>query len=572
MPRRWKCCWARVFICETLDDALRASAVAKGWNRVVTRTGEIVLPTGALSGGRQAGRTANILGRKTEIASGQAELAAKQREFENCRNELAQAEAGRELAERALSDTQAAKQSTLSAKADAERRAERAGQDNRRAEDARTQSARRIESAHATLTQAREHAARTVSALASGTVETTGADETQAAEAEQLTLLTIERDGLQSELTSVRISLATVSEKAGSLDRAARSARADQDSLTTQQERKARQAAAGAEELESLMTQSEARELEVVAARAARASAQSALALQTQARQALLQESYAASAKMRSLGEARAAVLETIHKNEVQEARLSTQRDTLAGRLWEEYEISLADALALPEDPKVSDGTPAEVARLRRELRLLGDVNPAAIAEYDEVRARHEFLLTQAADLDESRAKLLAAIQEIDEGTRGVFLETFQAVGAAFETIFTRLFGGGKTELVLTTPNDILETGVDILVQPPGKKRQNLALLSGGERALTAAALLFAFLYVKPSPFCVLDEVDAPLDGANVERFADLLREFGLQTQMIVITHNPTTMEAAPVWYGVTMSQPGISRVLGMQVPAIDTA
>ena len=216
----------------------------------------------------------------------------------------------------------------------------------------------------------------------------------------------------------------------------------------------------------------------------------------------------------------------------------------------------------------MGEGTPQEVARLRRELRALGEVNPAAIEEYEEVRARHEFLLTQAADLEEARAKLLAAIGEIDEGTRGVFLETFHAVGAAFETIFTRLFGGGKTELVLTTPNDILETGVDILVQPPGKKRQPLALLSGGERALTAAALLFAFLYVKPSPFCVLDEVDAPLDGANVERFADLLREFGQKSQMIVITHNPTTMEAAPVWYGVTMTQPGISRVLGMQVPS----
>jgi chromosome segregation protein len=108
---------------------------------------------------------------------------------------------------------------------------------------------------------------------------------------------------------------------------------------------------------------------------------------------------------------------------------------------------------------------------------------------------------------------------------------------------------------------------VDIMVQPPGKKRQNLALLSGGERALTAAALLFAFLKVKPSPFCVLDEVDAPLDGANVERFADLLREFGQRSQFIIITHNPTTMEAAPIWYGVTMREPGISHVLSMQVP-----
>jgi len=560
----------RVFVCETLDDALRASTVAKGWNRVVTRTGELVLPTGALTGGRQSGRTANILGRKTEIAAGQAEMGARQRAFEKCQNELAEAEGSREAAERALSEAQSARQSAQGAKADAERRAERASGEARRADEARAAGVRRIENAEATLTLAREQAARAVAVLASGSVETAATDETQAAEAEQLALLTAEREGLQSELTTVRIQLATTSEKTGSLDRAGRHARSEADSLGAQEERRARQAEAAGEELEALVAQAEARELEVLRARQARESAQAALEAQSAARQSLLQESYDANAQMRAWGEARAAALDAVHKNEVREARLQVQRDTLAARLWEEYEISLEAALALDEDPDVAEGMPQEVARLRRELRALGDVNPAAIEEYEEVRARHEFLLTQAADLDEARAKLLAAIQEIDEGTRGVFLETFQAVGAAFETLFTRLFGGGKTELVLTSPDDILETGVDILVQVPGKKRQPLALLSGGERALTAAALLFAFLYVKPSPFCVLDEVDAPLDGANVERFADLLRDFGQRSQMIVITHNPTTMEAAPVWYGVTMTQPGISRVLGMQVPAAE--
>ncbi len=558
----------RVFVCETLDDALRASTVAQGWNRVVTRTGELVLPTGALTGGRQSGRAANILGRKTEIAAGQTEMAAKGRELEKCQNELRQAEGAREAAERALSEAQAARQSTAGAKADAERRAERAAQEARRADEARAALARRIESAHATLAQAREQAAKAALMLASGGVETAGADEAQATEAEQLALLTIERDGLQSELTTVRIQLATVAERTGSLDRAGRGARGEADSLGAQEERRARQAETAEEELAALVAQAEAREGEVARARAARETAQGGLEAQSAARQALLQESYDANARMRALGEARAVLLDAVHKNEVREARLQVQRDTLAARLWEEYEISLEAALALDEDPEVAEGMPQEVARLRRELRALGDVNPAAIEEYEEVRARHEFLLTQAADLDESRAKLLAAIGEIDAGTRGVFLETFQAVGSAFETVFTRLFGGGKTELVLTAPDDILETGVDIVVQIPGKKRQPLALLSGGERALTAAALLFAFLYVKPSPFCVLDEVDAPLDGANVERFADLLRDFGQRSQMIVITHNPTTMEAAPVWYGVTMTQPGISRVLGMQVPA----
>ena len=557
----------RVFVCETLDDALRASTVAKGWNRIVTRTGELVLPTGALTGGRQNGRTANILGRKVEITSGQTELKSRQRELEQCQAELVAAEKMRDASDAALSEAQAAKQSAQGARADAERRAERAGNEKRRADEAQSVSIRRVEAAQAALIQVQEQAAVALSALTMGSAETTDADDAQAAEGQQLMALTTERDNLQAELTSVRIALATVTEKTSSLEREGRGARAESESLTTGEERKLRQAENVREELESLIIQAEAREGEVDRARAARDAAQAALEAQAAARQTLLQESYDASAQLRTLGEARASALDAIHKNEVKEARLGVQRDTLAARLWEEYEISLESALALDDDPEVREGTPAEVVRLRRELRGLGEANPAAIDEYEEVRTRHEFLLTQAADLEEARTKILAAIGEIDEGTRGVFLETFQAVGAAFETIFTRLFGGGHTELVLTTPNDVLETGIDILVQPPGKKRQPLALLSGGERALTAAALLFAFLYVKPSPFCVLDEVDAPLDGANVERFADLLREFGQKSQMIVITHNPTTMEAAPVWYGVTMTQPGISRVLGMQVP-----
>ncbi len=563
----------RVFVCETLDDALRASTVARGWNRVVTLTGEIVLPSGALTGGRQAGRTANILGRKTEIATGQAELAARQRELEKCQHELGAAQRGRDAADAAHSEAQAARQSAQAAQTDGERRADRAANEAKRADDARLSLARRVEAARTALAQATDRAARASEALASGGVATSDADETQAAESAQLAALAGERETVQGELTSARISLAAVGEKAASLDRAARQARGEGDALAASAARREAQARSASDELAALSAHAQDREQEVAAARAAHAAARIALDAATEARQALLHESHAVSGRMRTLAESRALALDAVHKHEVREARLQVQRDTQATRLWDEYEISLEGALALDDDPDVPRGTPTEVARLRRELRLLGDVNPASIDEFEEVRARHEFLLAQAADLDEARAKLLAAIQEIDEGTRGVFLETFHAVGAAFETLFTRLFGGGKTELVLTAPDDVLETGIDILVQPPGKKRQPLALLSGGERALTAAALLFAFLTVKPSPFCVLDEVDAPLDGANVERFADLLREFGQRSQMIVITHNPTTMEAAPVWYGVTMQQPGgVSRILGMQVPGIPPA
>jgi chromosome segregation protein len=208
-----------------------------------------------------------------------------------------------------------------------------------------------------------------------------------------------------------------------------------------------------------------------------------------------------------------------------------------------------------------------EVNRLRRELRGMGQVNTGAVAEFERMTERIEFLSGQRADLEKSRESLLATIAEIDDSTRGVFMETFEAVRQEFDRLFTRLFEGGGTKLVLTNPDDILETGIEVIAQPPGKKPQSLSLLSGGERALTATALLFAFLAVKPSPFVLLDEVDAPLDGANVEKFTRLVQEFSQRSQFLIVTHNPVTMEAAPTWYGVTMREAGVSNILAYRVP-----
>ncbi|MDQ2688570.1 MAG: hypothetical protein M3Y28_11965, partial [Armatimonadota bacterium] len=508
----------RVFVCETLDDALRASTAARGWNRVVTLTGELVLPTGALTGGRQAGRTANLLGRKTEIAALQKDFAARERDLKNCQNELTEAETERDRADAALTEAQTHRQAAQLAVSEAGRRAEYSGRDAQRLTKEKTAAVQRAEAAQAALGEAKARAAQAASILATGGVATADADEALAIEAEQIRTLSTERDVLTAELTSARISLATVAEKAGSLDRSLRAARAEADGVGDAQLRKQQQGQAARDEYDALIAQEAERGAETQQARDAQAAAQLALTRQIEARQVLLQESYEASAGLRVLNEARAQALEAIHKNELREARLGAQRDGLAARLRDEYEMSADEALALDDDPETGDGTPQEVARLRRELRAMGEVNTGALDEWEQTRTRHEFLTTQRADLDEARTKLLDAIKDIDASTTGVFIDTFHAVGEAFGQIFTRLFGGGKTDLILTDPDDVLETGIDIMVQPPGKKRQNLALLSGGERALTAVALLFAFLQVKPSPFCVLDEVDAPLDGANVER------------------------------------------------------
>jgi chromosome segregation protein len=211
-------------------------------------------------------------------------------------------------------------------------------------------------------------------------------------------------------------------------------------------------------------------------------------------------------------------------------------------------------------------------AKLRRQGELqrlideMGEVNLMAIEEYRQLEERYNFLCAQRDDLEESLKALQQAIQRINRTTRKRFLETFQLVNTKFRELFPRLFCGGSAELRLTDENDLLETGIDIIVQPPGKKLQNVTLLSGGEKALTAVALIFSIFLIKPSPFCLLDEVDAPLDDANIGRFNEIVREMSSASQFIVITHNKTTMGVADTLYGVTIEEPGVSKLVSVRL------
>lgn len=224
---------------------------------------------------------------------------------------------------------------------------------------------------------------------------------------------------------------------------------------------------------------------------------------------------------------------------------------------------------SLPVVEVLPPGLDEEIHRLRARLRQLGPINPNAPQEYAEVSERYRFLSEQVADLEAASARLRTVIADLDRMMEQAFRETFEAVAAAFEENFTRLFNGGSARLELTDPDDLAHTGVDIVARPPGKRLQSLALLSGGERALTAVALIFAILKVRPTPFCVLDEVDAMLDEANVARFRDLLTELSQRTQFIVITHNRGTVEAADTVYGVSMGPDGVSQVLSLRMEEI---
>lgn len=248
---------------------------------------------------------------------------------------------------------------------------------------------------------------------------------------------------------------------------------------------------------------------------------------------------------------------------EVERARLETQQQHLEEYSQEQLQAPLAEALAgveaTGEDPREID---TKYENLRQRLEAFGPINMTALTEYQEAEARQKFLAEQKADLEKSIADTTQAIQELNRRSRAQFVETFNQVNRNFQEVFKKLFGGGECGMQLLDEDDVLECGIDLYAQPPGKKLQNVMLLSGGEKALTVFALLVGIFMHRPSRFCVLDEVDAPLDDANVQRFAHLVREMSHDTQFIVVTHNKRTMEHAHAMYGVTMEEAGISKVV----------
>lgn len=244
----------------------------------------------------------------------------------------------------------------------------------------------------------------------------------------------------------------------------------------------------------------------------------------------------------------------------------SYKQDTLKDRMQQNYRVDLEDILdetaeIQPVEPVVFD----EINRLKAKLEGMGPVNLVAIDENDQLQQRYSFLTSQQEDLVGAQESLRRAIAQINQTARKVFAETFQRIQVSFREYFRILFGGGDARLILIEENNILESGIEIVVRPPGKKLQNISLLSGGEKALTAIALLFAIFKVKPSPFCILDEVDAPLDEANIDRFTNLLSEFIKTSQFIIITHNKKTINMADIMYGITMEKSGISKIVSVR-------
>lgn len=560
----------QIIIVEGLEEAGRIAAACRHRYRVVTLDGDVVHAGGSMTGGSRQKRGANLLGRGRQIEAMDKEIAALAEKLEGLRNKQNEWKLAGEQTTRKLDELrQEGEQKRLEE--------QQLKADYKQAESERNLTLAQLEAVKqeaAAETAEREDAAvrkeRLVEEIAAMSAEETRIQEALR-QAEQLRRQSEEeRERQKSALTDLKVKLAALAQEQASvreqLERldgelaGAESERAHSRSLMSRLEQELadseREMEALGEEADRLLGEKTACAEQIEFKRAERAELI-----------AILDEG---DGEIRDQRRALQQVEEQLRQTEVRANRLDVELEGLLKKLSEEYELSYEFAKQRYPAPDDLIAVQQQVRNLKREIAALGEVNLGAIDEYARVKERHDFLSAQRDDLIEAKATLYQVIAEMNDEMSRRFKTTFDAIRAQFTIVFTRLFGGGRADLLLVDPDDLLETGIEIVAQPPGKKLQNLQLLSGGERALTALALLFAILRVKPVPFCVLDEVEAALDEANVTRFAEYLREFSQDTQFIVVTHRKGTMSEADVLYGVTMENDGVSKLVSVKLEDAD--
>ncbi len=549
----------QVCVVQDLDTALDFSRRVGTRARFVTLDGESLDPFGALTGGAAASEDQAEIRRRREARELQAQLDSRTPSLEAMQRLENAADRSIYTLEAELLQSEERLAASQAALAEARRDAAYLQEQQAAAQEAQQELEEEIGEQRRKIEELGQRAAEAQTRRQRLMAEQDRLDQPLAAAQERLRQAQAATQEREREQTAAQVAHAELAERLRAQEQA-------ENLLQAEIERLEREAAEAREERQRLDQQ----ERDLAATAAENAELAQTKQAEAQAAQEEVARREAAGTELREalgrLGGARRRLQELV--NDLQTrirraesgcAREETELEHITQRLADQYELTPDQAVAQrPADVNVRDLT-REANEIRAQIRALGPVHVGAEEEYQRIKAREDFLDAQRQDLHTGREDLLQIIREIDEETRQTFLETFHAVAESFQLLFRQLFGGGDTTLTLTDPDNVLESGVEVIVQPPGKKSQNLLLLSGGERALTAMALVFAMLRVKPSPFCVLDEIDAPLDEINIRRFARVLRDFAQSTQFIVITHNRGTMEEADTLIGVTMSDPGIS-------------
>ena len=559
----------RIIVVEDINEASRVARDNGFRSRVVTMDGQVINAGGSFTGG-SVQRSAGLFTRKQEMeelriraAKLQKNCLAAQEKTDQCKEQVDALQA--ELTATASEQITAANDRV---RAEAEqKRLEAAAAQLETARNARRQEIDTLQAALADSRAKAEDAAKLQAEL-TAKIDRRTAEMSRIAEGDDSFLT--RQNALAQDLSAKRLEQVTRQKDAelaysqiAALEQRARDAAARRTSLE--------------ESVAALAARSDACRAEIADIRQTRADSQTTIAQKeaeireaTQKRLARQQAETETLARARTAADSREEMSREMARLAERKAAAESEYDQTVAKLWDEYQLSVSQAEALCVEFDSLPALRAQVADLRGKIRALGSVNVSAIEEYKEVKARYDALVTQVTDVEESRSELSRMISKLSAQMREIFTDSFRAINENFGRVFAELFGGGEASLVLEDESDVLSSGIGIRVAPPGKVIKNLEALSGGEQALVAISIYFAILAVNPAPFCILDEIEAALDDANVVRFAQYLRRVSDKTQFIVITHRRGTMEAANVLYGVTMQEDGVSKLLKLDLEQVD--
>ena len=559
----------RIIVVEDINEASRVARDNGFRSRVVTMDGQVINAGGSFTGG-SVQRSAGLFTRKQEMeelriraAKLQKDCLAAQEKTDQCKEQVDALQA--ELTATASEQITAANDRV---RAEAEqKRLEAAAAQLETARNARRQEIDTLQAALADSRAKAEDAAKLQAEL-TAKIDRRTAEMSRIAEGDDSFLT--RQNALAQDLSAKRLEQVTRQKDAelaysqiAALEQRARDAAARRTSLE--------------ESVAALAARSDACRAEIADIRQTRADSQTTIAQKeaeireaTQKRLARQQAETETLARARTAADSREEMSREMARLAERKAAAESEYDQTVAKLWDEYQLSVSQAEALCVEFDSLPALRAQVADLRGKIRALGSVNVSAIEEYKEVKARYDALVTQVTDVEESRNELSRMISKLSAQMREIFTDSFRAINENFGRVFAELFGGGEASLMLEDENDVLSSGIGIRVAPPGKVIKNLEALSGGEQALVAISIYFAILAVNPAPFCILDEIEAALDDANVVRFAQYLRRVSDKTQFIVITHRRGTMEAANVLYGVTMQEDGVSKLLKLDLEQVD--
>jgi chromosome segregation protein len=574
----------------TLEEARSARSTPDGVLRVVTAGGEVIEPTGAVAAGGESGG-AGVLRRQSELRELTARLEELGAELDAARAALSEAEAAHAASGRAVTEARDAGRRAESESHRARNENERAAADLRRLES----DAGRLDGEIAEIAVELEQIEADTEAAAAELEEVAAAREDRESRRDEIARVLAAGEARLREAeearADVRVQLASVAERCASLESRLQAVVDEVQDLEEGVE-EAREELSGCERRRG-EAQERGKQAREDLARAQKRREECIVGLAEVRHR--LSESRSRLEERRTLLESlekeAAAVTRELQRFRLRQSEARVRVENLIERMQEELEVDLhaawEDAGRAPEaaegeepapgtpvyvEPETpafdADAVEAEIQELRDRLGRMGNVNLEALDQLGDTEKEAEELLQQHADLTKSRESLLEAIRKIDVESRELFTATFEAVRTNFQAMFRRLFEGGKADIYLDE-GDVLEAGIDIVARPPGKEPRSISLLSGGERTMTAVALLFAIYQSKPSPFCLLDEVDAALDEANVHRFATVVHEFAEESQFIIITHNKRTMSAADTIFGVSMPEPGVSRRLAVRLDQV---